>query len=664
MSESRTGNGVVSTLLAALLGFFLAEMIILVFRAPGLLQPAHLGGFFSLLASAVVLYLVYGVLFAGFVLLMWLLSRVLRLRLTLRSLVVASLFCLPLFLVVQKALQDSMLGMYSTFRSPKFIVPTVLTLVLLGLVLVLIHFLTPRLPGLFRPLRRAFTWPGLIPTACVLFILANFAYGPSLNVLGVFPEDSQRAHHKESLPDPAAAARADAPSFIVVQIEALRSDHFTPENAPFLWELAQHNVYFTNYNTVASATRPSVTSFFTSLYPAQHGCYNLALTPKSHGGQVTTKVADTITSLPKGLQDHGYRTLMITSNTLAADLAFGCETVIQRFDAAEPYHFQFPTWESFAGFFFLRKNLEHFRVFKILAFAPKHSTNYFDAPRLNKVVKREMAKADERPFFLYVHYMEPHSPYYRHPYEPVQLNLYTPGQRGQILAAYAMEIRAVDEAIADLFAFLEEKSLLANTYVLITADHGEEFYDHRNWGHGKSLYPEATHVPALFVLPPDRQRAVRVETWVANIDVAPTIAELAGIPQPEFWEGESLLPWIETASEIGAVASTSSAANDVPPVFGQFDDGRHFWAYAISDGLEVIFRGRGEGRKIMLFNLAEDPLAQNDLYGRGVDREAELVTLLEETLERLDATAELFQAGEAEIDPEHLEQLRALGYVD
>jgi arylsulfatase A-like enzyme len=200
--------------------------------------------------------------------------------------------------------------------------------------------------------------------------------------------------------------------------------------------------------------------------------------------------------------------------------------------------------------------------------------------------------------------------------------------------------------------------VLENTWVLVTADHGEEFYDHRNWGHGKSLYPEVVHVPAVLVAPGERPLRRRVDTVVESIDVAATFAELAGLPAPGTWEGRSL------ASAFLPAASDADASAAPAVAFSQFDDGRVFWAGAVRDGWQVLFRTRGDQRRTMLFHLDEDPLAQEDLAGRGLAVEAELVTLLEEDLARLEATAHLFRGEEEAIDPQQLEQLRALGYVD
>lgn len=664
---------------AVLIGFFLADMAILVWRAPGLLQPAHWSGLGALLVSGLVLYAAIGLYFLVFYVMLRILSRLLRLKFTPSATALITVFFAPLILVAQESLQRKMLGTYISLMSPFFYVPTGIIIGILVVALLLIYFLTNRLGKPPVWLRRAFAWPVLISTACGVFIIYTLLAVPRINVLGVFTDEEQQMLNKQHEPITTQVTTTEGPNYIVLKIEALRSDEFTPENAPFLWQLAQQNVWFANYYVVSSATRPSVTSFFTSLYPAQHGCYNLALaqTKIDKVPKATSKVAKTIQTLPWLLQERGYRTLMTTANLLTTDHLFGFEDVYHCFNATSPYHFRVPSLEAFVGFHFLKRYLGHWRIFKVIVFSPEHSWTYFEAPRVNETIKRELNKKlmgeDNRPFFLYVHYMEPHSPYYRHPHKPVQINIYSGGQRESILDAYRCEIKAIDQAIADLYAFLVEKDLLDNTYLFITADHGEEFYDHKDWGHGKSLYPEVISVPAILVLPSGQKTSLRVDAVVENIDVMPTFAELAGVPAPEYWRGQSLVSYF--SPEVEGATETDTTAGESQIAFSQFyDERRYFWASAITGGWQIIFveprkqkvssgEERKQQRKIMLFHLAEDPLALHNLYGQGLDNEMELVTLLDETLQRLEATAHLFWGEEEKIDPKLLDQLRTLGYI-
>ena len=677
MSRSNTGfeDKPLASLVAVVFGFFLADIAIVLLRAPGLLNPSHWSGFGVLLMSGLVLYVSVLLYFIVFYVMVWIIFRIFRLRMSGSALALITAFSAPLFLIVQNSLQRSMLGTFTSFRHPFFYVPTGIAIAIV-LAVMLIVFAATRgreAPGWAR---KVFGWRGLILIAfCVFFLHGTLKITP-VNVLGVFTADQKRMPKGEH-PAPALdGTAAQGPNFIVLTIEALRADEFTRDNAPFLYDLAQDNIWFSRYYTVASSTRPSVTSFFTSLYPAQHGCYNLALGQKKAGEQPssTCKVVQTIQTLPMLLQERGYRTLMATSNLLTIDRMFGCGEVYCRFDAVEPYRFKPLSFDVFVGYRHLYLWLGGWRVLKAIVTPPDHSRVYFDAPRVNATIREELerwvAGEDKRPFFLYAHYMEPHSPYYFHPYRPLQLNLYSAAKRESILAAYRSEIKAVDAAVADLYAFLEENGLLENTYVFIVADHGEEFLDHGDWGHGKSMYPEVISVPAILVPPAGQQMEQLVEVPVENIDIMPTFAEIAGIPVPDYWEGRSVVSLISRAEgEAGDTGGPHVA-------FGQFrDDFGRFWATAITDdGWQVVFKEparlkdapeqeRRQKRKIMLFNLVEDPQAKRNLAGEGMATETPLVALLEENLRRLELTAHLYQGEEEEIDSKALEQLKALGYI-
>ena len=383
-------------------------------------------------------------------------------------------------------------------------------------------------------------------------------------------------------------------------------------------------------------------------------------------------VAESIKTVPRVLLEHGYQTIMITSNDATLDPMFGFRDVFNRFDAMDPYKFRFPSPDTFEAYRFLKRYAGYWRLFKIIVTSPEHSLTYFDAPRLNRTIERELDKRIERnasdPLFLYVHYMEPHTPYYRHPYQAVHLNLYSPARRNKIMALYRSEIGAVDRSIADLYGYLETKGLLDDTYLFISADHGEELDDHGQWGHGKSVYPEVLRVPAILVPPPGKRMAKTVDRVVENIDVMITFADLAGMPAWKDWRGESLAGYLADSSAAEPSAPSGTA-------FGQFNDGmRFFWASGVRDNWQVIFREPGrrkasgyqpqhEGRRTLLFNLAEDPLAKHDLYGQGLTIEDGLVAMLADTLSMLEATADLFRGKEVEVDQKRIDQLKALGYI-
>lgn len=110
-------------------------------------------------------------------------------------------------------------------------------------------------------------------------------------------------------------------------------------------------------------------------------------------------------------------------------------------------------------------------------------------------------------------------------------------------ALYDGEIRFVDEQIRRLADFLEAAGVLENTVIILTSDHGDEFMDHGGLGHGMTLELEMIHVPMIVHGVPDAMRR-RVPAVVRNIDIGPTILDLAEVEVPANLDGRSLLPLI------------------------------------------------------------------------------------------------------------------------
>ncbi|GAG33008.1 unnamed protein product, partial [marine sediment metagenome] len=210
MSYSNTiSKGKAFALLGAVsIGFFLADMAILVWRAPGLLQPSHWSGLGALLVSGLVLYATIGLGFLGFYVMLRIMFRLLRLKFTPIATALITVFSAPLFLVAQYSLQKKMLGRYISLKSTFFYVPTGIIMGVLVVVLLLIYFVKNRLGEPPLGLRRAFTWTGLIGTSCVIFILYALLAGSRINVLGMFTDKDQRALNKQN--EPATMQRTTA----------------------------------------------------------------------------------------------------------------------------------------------------------------------------------------------------------------------------------------------------------------------------------------------------------------------------------------------------------------------------------------------------------------------------------------------------------------------
>lgn len=164
-------------------------------------------------------------------------------------------------------------------------------------------------------------------------------------------------------------------------------------------------------------------------------------------------------------------------------------------------------------------------------------------------------------FALYLHYLDAHTPY-RPPADLIALfadpdhrgtvgqtfddeegaasGKYNAADKEQIIALYDAGIRYVDRELGRVLDELRRTDRLDNTLVVISADHGEEFWDHGSFFHGQSLYDELLHIP-LIVRLPGADRAGTVEEGLARgIDLAPSILDWMGLPVPQSFRGEAL----------------------------------------------------------------------------------------------------------------------------
>jgi arylsulfatase A-like enzyme len=143
-------------------------------------------------------------------------------------------------------------------------------------------------------------------------------------------------------------------------------------------------------------------------------------------------------------------------------------------------------------------------------------------------VKKRLEGGTDGPLFLYMHWMDAHSPYD------------LAGTEGTPKEAYLREVAVLDERLGELVAWLDEKNLKDRTTIIITADHGESFGDHGTWEHGKTVYEELLRVPMWIISPGEKPRTV--DTPVSTIDLGATVLDLFGRPTPGHFMGQSLLP--------------------------------------------------------------------------------------------------------------------------
>jgi choline-sulfatase len=433
---------------------------------------------------------------------------------------------------------------------------------------------------------------------------------------------------------PAARARipASRPNIVVFLVDTLRADylgaygHAAP-TSPRLDAFSREAVLFEDAWAQASWTRSAVASVLTGLHVQGHGVdrEDRVLSPGAH-------------TLTEALRTGGYRTGAFVANHLLGG-RFGFD---QGFDVWNP------TPQTLYG-----------------------------APAAD-LVRGALAWMDSapRPFFLYVHTMEPHAPYtpsdedlrpfaaggYRGPTDTRALlrlgQLGTLDQAGLafLRSRYEGEVHQNDRAFGELLDGLKARGLDASTAVVFTADHGEEFQEHGGTEHAKTLYQELVRVPLVVRLPGAPARGVRERAAVQQIDLMPTLLGLAGLPIPRGLPGRDLRATLEARAD----------PRLPPPVL--FSEER----FAVVDKLAVragdlklIFNNDGPalwraGSHLELYDLARDPAEKSNLAAtRPI-----AVAFLERRLDAFrSAQTAASAADHVALSAQEKEQLRALGYV-
>jgi arylsulfatase A-like enzyme len=437
-------------------------------------------------------------------------------------------------------------------------------------------------------------------------------------------------------PRPAPAAR---PNLVIYLIDTLRADHlgcygYPRPTSPRIDRLAAEGVRAADGRAQSSWTKPGVASVLTGLHPSQHGAQLRA-----------ERIREEVELLSERLVAAGYETALFTTNT----------NVTARFGFDQ----------GFDEFHYLSRGLG------------RGKREHYSSSEINREVFAWLDRRDRsRPFFLFVHTLDPHDPY--RPAEEFRRAL-APGvdvesaccARSNVLEAlspeaarlrardaaalYDAEIAQNDAAFGELVDELARRGLAEPTAVLVTSDHGEEFYEHGGWKHGFTLYEEQLRVPFVLRLPGRAHAGAVVDGPVDQIDVVPTLLELAGLPAAPELPGRSLL----------AALSAGAAGPAERPSFARLERPGLELVAAAQGGFKLL-RALGEwtpprGRAPEeLYDLARDPGEREDLIRLGTPRRRWLEGLLRVHELALGPAA---PRESTPLDAETDRSLRALGYL-
>lgn len=311
------------------------------------------------------------------------------------------------------------------------------------------------------------------------------------------------------------------PNVVIIILDAWRADAFRDSLTPDVYEYAENNaVVYRRAWSCASWTVPSMGSIFTGQHVYTH---------RARSGPRADKVSPTLAQV---FRAEGYDTAAINANRLL-------DRHHRLVDGFDDYFFwDWPPIIRATRFFHTNWYGAALREVVHRKLGPQTSR------ALTVLLGRYLARPHRRPYLLWVHYMDPHVPYtpppgYYLPCDAAFIEEYWPKMKTRRFAhhrLYEGECAYVNDLLAPtlLPAFARDK----NTIVVITSDHGEEFWEHGNFEHGKSVYETVTRVPLMISVP--GKAPTVIDDPVSQVDFAPTILRLAGIAVPETMQGEPL----------------------------------------------------------------------------------------------------------------------------
>jgi choline-sulfatase len=400
--------------------------------------------------------------------------------------------------------------------------------------------------------------------------------------------------------------RAKGTNVLLISIDTLRADHlgcfgYAPAETPNLDRLAADGLRFDRAATVTPLTLPAHCSLMTGKFPASHGV-------RDNGGFY---LGEDQTTLAKVLKARGFRTGGFVG-AFVLDSRWGIHQGFERyFDDFDLSKFQGTGMDSVQR-------------------------------RGDEVLERalEWLQGDrQKPFFCWVHFYDPHTPYEAP--EPFR-SRFPP----ELPGPYDAEIAWTDSLVGRLLEALRKDGRLQRTYVIVVGDHGESLGEHGEQTHGFFVYDATIRIPLLMAGPGIPSQAIPDQVRI--VDVMPTILDLLRIPPPAGVQGVSLLP-LSRGEHLGLEALSET-------YYPRYHYG---WSelVALRDGrYEFIRAPRRE-----LYDLRFDPREGEDLSSADSSKADTLSTALEVMLARVAQPSAA--RGPERVDSETEERLAALGYV-
>ncbi|MFZ1864273.1 MAG: sulfatase-like hydrolase/transferase [Polyangiales bacterium] len=454
-----------------------------------------------------------------------------------------------------------------------------------------------------------------------------------------------RGPHKSTGHD-ALGKGSGSGNVLFIVVDTLRADHlslygYEQGSTPNLDRFADDAIRFDQAFSNASWTRPSFASILTGRLPSSHG-----VMAKSDA------LPDALTTLPEAMKGAGYKTAGYATNFNVAPY-FNFHQGFDEYFYLEP-EFVLGADDASAKLLlmqFIRQRIEQARASRDEVLP---GTAYQDAATVNKALLHWIDQRPASPWFLFVGYMDPHDPYFAHPYDGSgyarAAHQHPDPSEGEALSAlYDGEISYWDAELGTLLDGIKERGLYDDLTIIVTADHGEEFQEHGGFWHGTTLYDEQVRVPLLVKLPQSRRAGTAVRHWVQSIDLMPTVLRLCDLPVPEGVQGGDIF----TGTDV--VYAEESHEGNVLESVRQLEG---------TDEYKLITANPGNPRglkPVELYRVDLDPAERQNLAHTAPEQ----VRMATKTLlqQRAHARKDAVAADSVEVEDDVAAHLEALGYI-
>ena len=518
----------------------------------------------------------------------------------------------------------------------------------------------------------------MLPFILVLLILA-------------FPLIKQKQHSK---PNELKITPGTTPNIVLITMDTVRADHlscygYQRLTTPNVDQLAQEGVLYKNAYAASSWTLASHASMFTGMYPSKHGAqfnsdFDYTRSQEDHTAPAVTfleminksifKLSDKNITLAEVLSQKGYRTAGIIGGSF-------CSSIYGIAQGFEYYNENFFNYNKDIKFYFLYRVAELFYPLKDPIIQYGYSNLKRLASHLNEFAFQWLEENSSKPFFLFINYFDAHRPYLPPPQYDEHFNKIspdiilkyasrlnknyfiaedkfvnyilnstqkvTPEEREFLVSRYDGEIRYLDHHLGRLVERLKALKVYDNTFIIVTADHGEAFGEHNMLDHGRTLYDEVLHVPLIIKYPSAYKQSGVKEKRVSLVDIFPTILSMLNLPIPANIDGQTL-----PESQHFIVAEWNL---------------RWFYGDKYRRDLKAIYQGKDKyiwasNSLHELYDLEQDPGESINLFKKFPQKAQRMEQTLKQWLSSFKSPHT--SDSNVKLNESEVEKLRSLGYVN